>query len=275
MAHGTCACIGNFTGDDCSLRRCPRDCSGNGVCDHRTGNCNCNLNSAGPACDRRTALGDAKVALACAQECLKQCNVAGGTSVDGHGSELPGLDKAGVRAYADSVSRNNGSSSSSALVGCLQSCEHDCAARGGQAERQALNGTEAGSSLMVSAGRGSQMLGNAHFDEDSQQWEGADADTKPNAGTKSKGVSLVLSSGKSAQAFPGTGGGGSGSGSGSDNGSGEGTSTGSSSTRSAGGSIGSVGAVSVSTVGVLHDGDVPPEARARLTEAAPARGHTS
>ncbi|RYH24362.1 hypothetical protein EON65_16860, partial [archaeon] len=59
-----CACDVGFRGPDCSLKECPsradplggfgneggRDCSGRGVCDYRTGTCQCFPGFVGVAC---------------------------------------------------------------------------------------------------------------------------------------------------------------------------------------------------------------------------------
>uniref|UniRef100_H2YMC0 Tenascin-R n=1 Tax=Ciona savignyi TaxID=51511 RepID=H2YMC0_CIOSA len=45
---GRCRCNGNWEGDDCSVRRCPRDCSGHGECIN--GRCRCDEQWAGKAC---------------------------------------------------------------------------------------------------------------------------------------------------------------------------------------------------------------------------------
>jgi len=45
-----CKCSKDFIGEDCSLRKCPDDCSGNGECDFQTGICKCNLGFKGKNC---------------------------------------------------------------------------------------------------------------------------------------------------------------------------------------------------------------------------------
>ena len=40
---GMCKCNPNWSGDDCSVKilLCPNNCSGNGICDNLTGMCKC------------------------------------------------------------------------------------------------------------------------------------------------------------------------------------------------------------------------------------------
>eukprot|EP00750_Incisomonas_marina_P008119 INCI15248.1.p1 GENE.INCI15248.1~~INCI15248.1.p1 ORF type:complete len:2168 (-),score=185.95 INCI15248.1:165-6668(-) len=185
-AVGACACSANYTGEDCSLRRCPNDCSGNGVCDHRTGVCTCNFNAAGAACDKRTSLGDAQMALRCAQHCMQECNVGGNSSVGGSkGTKLPGLDVAPLRAYTGALETNS-------VVGCLQNCEKHC--MGGSTSPTGDSSgvqrrfptypkdsapTQQQRSLLVDESNSSHMLRRADYDAKSNRFTGPAVETVP------------------------------------------------------------------------------------------------
>ena len=54
--NATCVCYPGFSGDDCSLRLCPQDCSGRGQC--HQGKCKCHANFTGAACDRSRCPAD-------------------------------------------------------------------------------------------------------------------------------------------------------------------------------------------------------------------------
>ena len=59
--NGQCECTPGYEGLDCSLSKCPNDCSGNGVCDGLTGKCACGQFWAGDACNVAIPEGTAEV----------------------------------------------------------------------------------------------------------------------------------------------------------------------------------------------------------------------
>jgi hypothetical protein len=54
---GTCLCMESWTSIDCSARNntCHDDCHGHGKCDSTTGECNCEFNYAGKTCERKVS----------------------------------------------------------------------------------------------------------------------------------------------------------------------------------------------------------------------------
>nr|QBK84705.1 MAG: transmembrane protein [Pithovirus LCDPAC01] len=51
---GKCTCNSGLTGDDCSERICPNNCSGNGTCNEKTGKCTCIFPWTGNDCSKDT-----------------------------------------------------------------------------------------------------------------------------------------------------------------------------------------------------------------------------
>mmetsp|Transcript_31638 Transcript_31638/g.49446 ORF Transcript_31638/g.49446 Transcript_31638/m.49446 type:complete len:1122 (-) Transcript_31638:137-3502(-) len=60
---GQCECYEGYTGLDCSLSICEGDCSGNGVCDGETGECDCIQDFVGDVCEVYNPSGEAVVIL--------------------------------------------------------------------------------------------------------------------------------------------------------------------------------------------------------------------
>ncbi|KAI5056639.1 hypothetical protein GOP47_0028826 [Adiantum capillus-veneris] len=65
---GDCKCLFGFSGEDCSLKSCPSDCSGHGICT-QAGNCECDHGFTGVDCS--TAI------------CDEQCSLHGGVCDNG------------------------------------------------------------------------------------------------------------------------------------------------------------------------------------------------
>lgn len=51
-------CNSNFSGDDCSIKTCPDNCSGNGECLFSIGRCQCFKGFEGEKCEKKVCLND-------------------------------------------------------------------------------------------------------------------------------------------------------------------------------------------------------------------------
>jgi hypothetical protein len=70
-----CLCNQGYIGEDCLLKSCSNDCTGNGDCDFKTGKCHCSEGYLGESCQEKV--------------CIKNCS-NNGECVDGvcHCKEL-------------------------------------------------------------------------------------------------------------------------------------------------------------------------------------------